>query len=88
MTTPNEIQPATPAVETFGGSGAVDAGSVSGMRCGGWEGPCDSVNAKRRRQNTQYVDDAQNWVTLCDKCMELNNEYWKDMWADYYSNCM
>ena len=58
------------------------------VRCHGWEGPCESMDAKRRRQNTRYEDDAQNWVTLCDDCMEANDAYWDDMWADYYSGCM
>lgn len=70
------------------GVAAVASGSASGMRCEGWEGPCESMNAKRRRQNTRYVDDEQNWVTLCDECMKVNHAYWDDMWADYYSNCM
>ena len=46
------------------------------------------MNAKRRGQNTRYVDEERNYVTLCDDCMKLNHEYWKEMWADYYSNCM
>ena len=62
-------------------------GSV-GVRCHGWDGPCDSMDAKRRRQNTRYEDDAQNWVTLCDDCMKTNDAYWADMWANYYSGCM
>jgi hypothetical protein len=58
------------------------------VQCHGWEGPCESMNAKRRCQNTRYVDEEQNRVTLCDDCMKLNHAYWDDMWADYYSNCM
>lgn len=88
MTTENEMKPAAPAEALDGGRCAVDAGSVSGIRCEGWEGPCDSINAKRRRQNTRYVDEERNYVTLCDDCMKLNHEYWEEMWADYYSNCM
>lgn len=60
----------------------------TGVPCEGWEGPCESMNAKRRPQNTRYCDEERNWVTLCDDCMKLNRAYWADMWADYYSNCM
>ena len=60
----------------------------SGIPCHGWEGPCDSLDAIHRRQNTQYCDDTRNWATLCDECQKSSNAYWADMWADYYANCM
>lgn len=60
----------------------------TGIQCQGCEGPCKSNNAIRRRQNTKYVDDERNWVTLCDDCMEVNEAYWKERWADFYSDCM
>jgi len=41
----------------------------TGIRCQGWEGPCESNNATRQRQNTAYCDDSENWVTLCPECM-------------------
>jgi hypothetical protein len=41
-------------------------------------------DAHRRRQNTAYVDDERNWKVLCDKCQEDNDEYWNEMWKDYY----
>jgi len=37
------------------------------------------------RQNTEYVDEASNWVTLCAPCRQRNDEYWEAMWAEYYS---
>jgi hypothetical protein len=37
-----------------------------------------------RRQNTQYNDDRQNWVFLCDNCNEENEGYWAAMWKEYY----
>lgn len=49
---------------------------------------CNSEEAVRYRQRTQYVDEESNWVTLCDKCREENDAYWDDMWADYYSDCL
>lgn len=60
----------------------------TGLQCHGWEGPCKSKNATRQRQNTKYVDDTQNWVTLCPDCMRANEEHWADMWADFYSGCL
>ena len=36
-------------------------------------------------QNTEYVDEASNWVTLCAPCRQQNDEYWEAMWAEYYS---
>lgn len=56
----------------------------TGIQCEGWDGPCESKNATCQRQNTQYVDDQYNWVTLCPQCMEANDEYWADMWKVYY----
>jgi len=39
-------------------------------------------------QNTQYVDAESNYVAACPPCREQNDEYWRGMWDDYYSNCM
>ncbi len=58
----------------------------TGIQCHGFEGPCESKNATRRRQNTAYVDDERNWATLCDECAMANAAYWKGMWDDYYSD--
>lgn len=55
--------------------------------CHGADYPCFNLG-KRRRQNTQYVDDSCNWVFLCDECFEVIQGYWADMWAEYYSGCM
>ncbi len=49
---------------------------------------CDTLGAVVHRQNTQYVDDQQNWRCLCSACREENDENWAEMWADYYANCM
>jgi len=57
----------------------------TGVECAGWEGPCDSLNATRQRQNTQYVEDAWNWVTLCPECMKANSEHWNERWREYNS---
>lgn len=49
--------------------------------------PCKACGdpGRLRRQNTAYVEDALNWQTLCDSCQEEANEYWSEMWAQYYS---
>lgn len=52
--------------------------------CHGADGPCFR-KGKRRRQNTAYCDDELNWVFFCDKCQEMNEEYWAERWSDYYS---
>jgi hypothetical protein len=78
----------TPSAPSTGLGSTALLGSVSGLQCRGWDGPCESTNATHRRQNTRYADDARNWVTLCDDCMKANHEHWSDMWADYYANCM
>ena len=39
-------------------------------------------------QRTQYVDIEDNYVAACPVCREQNDDYWDDMWAEYYSGCM
>ena len=48
---------------------------------------CGSFGATTQRQNTRYVNDAQNFVTLCPRCHEENDAHWEAMWSDYYSGC-
>lgn len=61
---------------------------LTNIRCGGWSGPCESINASKVRMNTAYVDEDRNWVVLCPECCEECSEYWADMWADYYRGCL
>ena len=49
---------------------------------------CVQSDVERYHQRTQYVNEEQNWVTLCAACRKQNDEYWDGMWADYYNNCM
>ncbi len=49
---------------------------------------CGTCNARKNRQRTYYPDDASNWTTLCPSCQEINDEYWDDMWAEYYASVM
>lgn len=58
------------------------------LHCQGFEGPCENHNAARQRQDTKYVNDEHNWVTLCPNCAKANAEYWRNMWSDYYSSCL
>ena len=48
----------------------------------------EKPDVRRTRQHTQYADDDRNFVILCGRCREENDEYWNDMWAEYYQNCM
>jgi protein-arginine kinase activator protein McsA len=49
---------------------------------------CEREDAVRYHQNTKFVDEERNWVTLCPPCAEENDEYWADMWSQYYQGCM
>lgn len=58
------------------------------LACQGFSGPCDSMKAGRYAQNTRYVNDELNFMVLCDRCQEESNEYWAEMWSDYWSGCL
>jgi hypothetical protein len=49
---------------------------------------CEREDAVRYRQNTKFVDEERNWVTLCPLHEEENDEYWTDMWSQYYQGCL
>ena len=49
---------------------------------------CKADGAVRYRQDTKYVEEHRNWVTLCPECKKENDEHWKEMWSDFYDNCM
>lgn len=38
-----------------------------------------------RRQNTAYVNPENNWLLVCESCLEEANEYWKERWEDYWA---
>ena len=48
----------------------------------------ESIDVKRRRQNTLYVDNEMNYVNLCKDCQQENDEYWTERWNDYYNGCL
>jgi hypothetical protein len=49
---------------------------------------CEREDAVRYHQNTKFVDEERNWVTLCPPHIEENEAYWADMWSQYYQGCM
>lgn len=50
------------------------------MHCG-----VDNDTVVKYRQNTCYEDEESNFVTLCSICTKINDEYWEERWAEYYS---
>jgi hypothetical protein len=42
----------------------------------------------RRRMNTSYVDDENNFTVQCDVCFEDSEQMWADQWAEYYAGCL
>lgn len=64
-------------------------GLITGKKCEGVYGfPCKSYNATRYRQNTQYHNDEDNFVTMCSECRKENDEYWAEMWRDYRNSVL
>lgn len=49
---------------------------------------CEDGTVKFRRQNTACIYEKSNWVVLCDECYRENEEYWAEMWDNYYSSCL
>jgi hypothetical protein len=45
-------------------------------------------SVKTRARNTAYVDDENNYLKSCLECAERDYEYFKELWADYYSGCL
>jgi len=56
--------------------------------CYGIEGETCLRPAYWRRRNTQYIDEEDNWVFMCDECFELELAYWQERWDEYYASCM
>ncbi|AMS01147.1 Zn finger protein [Bacillus phage AR9] len=46
---------------------------------------CGNLGAKRRRTNTNYMDDGKNFVVECNNCFTLTEEYWEEQWEIYQS---
>lgn len=43
-------------------------------------------NVKTHRRNTAYVNPEKNWMTACKKCRIDDDEYFAELWKDYYSS--
>ena len=56
------------------------------LQCKGFQGPCTRVDATLHRQNTAYVEDSMNWVTLCPDCAKENHAFWEEQWREYWSD--
>ena len=41
---------------------------------------------RRRRQNTAYVVEEENYITCCKGCFEMVQEHWNALWSEYYSS--
>lgn len=55
--------------------------------CSADKASCKGV-IERRRQNTKYVNEEDNYKTLCEKHYEENEEHWADMWDDLLANVL
>lgn len=53
--------------------------SMECVKCGR-----NSETVERRRQNTKYAQEERNWVVACEECFKEIEEYWAEMWEDYY----
>ncbi len=45
---------------------------------------CGAMTASRNRQRTAYENDESNFATLCPTCQREADEYWSEMWNEYY----
>lgn len=48
----------------------------------------ESATVERRRQNTAYLEEESNWVTVCEDCFEEIQWQWEQMWRDLYGNIL
>lgn len=46
---------------------------------------CGKRGAEKRRQGSAYLDDEKNYVTECDRCFSITEEYWEAQWEIYAS---
>jgi len=64
------------------GGGSEDSGAMKCEYCG-------NPGATKRKCRTMYADDTKNVdPVLCDECATGYNEYWDEMWAEYYSGLL
>ena len=41
-------------------------------------------NVKMHRRNTQFYEDDLNYLIACDSCIQQDNEYYQELWDEYY----
>lgn len=41
-----------------------------------------------RRQNTAYLDDEANYITVCMDCYEEIQDYWEERWREYWASVL
>lgn len=39
---------------------------------------------RKFRTRTAYFDEKKNWDIGCKRCIKESNEYWDEMWKEYY----
>ena len=49
---------------------------------------CGCFGAKRQHQNTAYCDEDSNYLTLCKDCQQEADNYYDELWTDYYNGCL
>lgn len=58
----------------------------------GYLGTCPNCARERiirkRRLNTAYTHDEDNWVECCSDCYQMMYEYYEERWEEYYSMCL
>ena len=42
----------------------------------------------KRRKNTEYNDEESNWVTGCGECYQAMEDYYTELWAEYYASVL
>lgn len=40
---------------------------------------------RKRRLNTAYADDAENWIICCQECFDERVDHYKELWKEAYS---
>lgn len=45
---------------------------------------CHTV--KRRKRNTAFNDDENNYIEVCFECWQEDCQYWDERWNDYWSD--
>ena len=43
-------------------------------------------STKTKRRSSAYVEEADNWLTACKECQDMDDAYFADLWDQYYSS--